>query len=72
MEKLQGRIAPDGVLVQLNCNSFEVGMSLFVPAINLAKLNRQVQKLAEERGWTLTGAERIENGRLGMRFWRVL
>jgi hypothetical protein len=65
-------VAPDGVLLTLRWDAFEVGMSLFIPAIDLRKLNKQVQKIASEKGWKLEGRERIETGRLGMRFWRLM
>jgi hypothetical protein len=45
---------------------------LFVPAINTAKLKHQMYGLAQEQGWKLTAVERIEDGRWGVRFWRLL
>ena len=69
---LNGQVCPDGVFLYPNWNKLEVGMSLFIPAINLTKLNKQVERIANTRCWTLLGAERIENGKLGMRFWRIL
>jgi hypothetical protein len=47
-------------------------MSVFIPAINLAKLNKQMQSIANIKRFRLKGYERIEAGKLGMRFWRIL
>jgi hypothetical protein len=47
-------------------------MSIFIPAINLAVLNKQMQTIANLKRITLKGYERIEAGKLGMRFWRIL
>jgi len=47
-------------------------MSVFIPAINLVTLENQVQTLAKKLSMELTGRERIENGKLGIRYWRVM
>lgn len=49
-----------------------MGASVFIPALNLSKLIRQMQREAELRGIRLVHAERIEAGKLGVRFWRVV
>jgi hypothetical protein len=67
-----GQIRPDGVTININWDVFDVGMSVFIPAINLVKLNKQMQIVANERKIQLKGFERIEGGKLGMRFWRLL
>jgi hypothetical protein len=70
--KYEDLVAPDGVAIAVNWDALEVGMSLFIPAINLLNLDRQVQKIAMRKNFSLKGFNRIENGRLGIRFWRVL
>jgi hypothetical protein len=67
-----GQICPDGVVINVNWDDFVVGSSIFIPAINLATLNKQVQTLANDRNFKLQAAERIEAGKLGMRFWRIV
>ena len=67
-----GQICPDGVVIDVNWDAMTVGMSLFIPAVNLAELDKQVKKVANKRKITVKGVERIENGKLGMRFWRLL
>jgi hypothetical protein len=68
----QGQICPDGVVIDINWDNFEVGMSVFVPAVNLSKLNKQMQIAAKFKNATVKGFDRIESGKLGMRFWRIL
>jgi len=65
-------INPDGVEIKVRWSLFPVGASVFIPALNLSKLIRQMQREADLRGIRLVHAERIEAGKLGVRFWRVV
>jgi hypothetical protein len=65
-------INPDGVEIQVRWSLFPVGASVFIPALNLSKLIRQVHREAELRGIRLVHAERIEASKLGVRFWRAV
>jgi len=49
-----------------------VGMSMFVPAIKIQTAKKQIKKLTEEKGWKVSFADRIEDGKLGVRFWRLV
>jgi len=69
---IEGQICPDGVVININWESFVIGSSIFIPAINLSRLEKQVQTIAKSRRMQLKGLERIEAGKLGMRFWRLL
>jgi hypothetical protein len=69
---IEGQICPDGVVININWESFVIGSSIFIPAINLSRLQKQVQTIAKDRKIQLKGLERIEAGKLGMRFWRIL
>ena len=66
------QLSPDGVRIKINWEQFVVGSSIFVPAINLVKLNKQMQDVAKVKEIQVKGFDRIENGKLGTRFWRVL
>lgn len=68
----EGQVCPDGVVININWGRFDIGMSVFIPAINLARLNKQMQTIANIKRFRLKGYERIEAGKLGMRFWRIL
>jgi hypothetical protein len=67
-----GQVCPDGINIDINWDDFEVGTSIFIPAVNLAELNKQMQTLIENTSLEIKGFERIEAGKLGMRFWRIL
>ena len=69
---IEGQICPDGVVININWDEFVVGSSIFIPAINLSRLAKQVQTIAKTRKIELKGVERIEAGKLGMRIWRIL
>lgn len=69
---LTSPINPDGVPIFLNWNNLVVGTSVFIPALNMRLLKRQMTKEAAWRQVHVVGMERIEGGKLGMRFWRVL
>ena len=68
----ENEICPDGVLFFVDWDRFQIGMSLFVPAINTQKLREQLNIVAKKRKWRWETRERIENGCWGVRFWRVL
>lgn len=63
---------PDGVPILVVWKKFVVGASIFIPAVNTTKLMRQMRTVAKNYNMTLQAAERIENKKLGVRFWRVL
>jgi hypothetical protein len=68
----EGQICPDGVVIELDWGNFQIGMSVFIPAVNLSRLSKQMQNVAKDKQITIKGFERIENKKLGMRFWRIL
>ena len=63
---------PDGLPILVVWEKFVVGSSVFIPAVNTTKLMRQMRAVAKDYNMTLQAAERIENKKLGVRFWRVL
>jgi hypothetical protein len=67
-----GQVCPDGVVINVNWDNLHVGMSIFIPAVNLSRLSKQMQSIAKVKGITLKGFDRIEGGKLGMRFWRIV
>jgi len=60
------------VVIDINWDNFHVGMSVFVPAVNLSMLDKQMQTIAKDKGIVIKGFDRIENKKLGMRFWRIV
>jgi hypothetical protein len=63
---------PDGVRVEVAWDKMQVGMSVFLPCINTEEAKKQVDKIADAKGWKLQTQARIEDERFGLRIWRVL
>lgn len=68
---VDGIVCPDGKQIAVHWESLKPGMSIFIPAVNLKKLDKQVKGIAKKNEFVIKGAERIEGGLLGMRFWRL-
>lgn len=71
-KKPEGEINPDGVPITVVWSALVVGASVFIPAVNITLLARQMNAAASKRNMRLKWFERIENGKLGARFWRVV
>jgi len=63
---------PDGIRIEVTWGEMQVGMSVFLPCINTEEAKKQVDKIAEAKGWKLQTQARIEDERFGLRIWRVL
>lgn len=71
-KKLDGIVCPDGIEILVNWKELEVGMSVFVPAINTKELKKQLKDAAFFQNMTIESRDMIENKKLGVRFWRIL
>ena len=67
-----GDIYPDGVTITVDWDAMEVDMSVFVPCINSEEAKLQADKIARKRGWKVKVQARIEDGKFGVRIWRVM
>ncbi len=65
-------VNPDGVVIKIPYHKWEVGMSVFVPALNLKKLKSQLRQVARRKNWRLEFKGRVEGGKLGLRIWRIV
>ena len=65
-------VNPDGVVIKIPYHKWEVGMSVFVPALNLKKLKSQLRQVARRKNWQLEFKGRVEGGKLGLRIWRIV
>lgn len=65
-------LAPDGVRIEVNWDSMGIGTSIFIPCINTEDAIKEVNRICTEKGWEITSRVRIENGCLGVRFWRKM
>ena len=67
-----GDLAPDGVKIVVPWDKITAGGSFFVPCVNTVELVRQVFDITDKRNWSVVFRPRIEGGKWGVRFWRVL
>lgn len=65
-------LSPDGVVIEVPWDKMAIGMSIFVPCIDTEAAIKQVTGIAKERHWEFEHRLRIEDGRLGVRFWRTV
>jgi hypothetical protein len=64
-------LAPDGVRIVIDWERLVLGASIFIPAVNTPELVIQF-KSAMPKDWKIEYRNRIENGKWGVRFWRML
>lgn len=64
-------LGPDGVEFIVDWDSFGVGMSLFVPCLDSQQCLNEFNSIADRKDWMFDYAVRIENGKIGVRFWRI-
>jgi len=60
------------VPVVVEWDMLDVGTSVFIPAVNLNKLAAQVRDITQRKQMIVKGFPRIEAGKYGMRFWRMV
>jgi len=64
-------IAPDGVRMIVDWDRMRTADSVFVPCVNVAKAQKQVQAIFGRRGWKMRLHVSIENNIMGIRIWRI-
>lgn len=63
---------PDGVRIVVDWDNMVTSSSVFILCINTQEAIEQVKNIAKSKDWTLETHVRIENGKLGVRIWRIL
>jgi len=63
---------PDGVRIVIGWDDMVVGASVFIPCVNTEDTIKQAKKIAEVKVWKIEHQVRIEDGKLGVRIWRIL
>jgi hypothetical protein len=66
------RIETEGVTVDIKWEKFIPGSSFFVPCIDVGRITRQVADAAHTQGFKIVTRTHAENGRWGVRVWRIL
>jgi hypothetical protein len=64
-------LSPDNIRIVIDWENFVTGASVFVPAVNVTELTLQFYELAHKKKFQIEHRVRIENGRWGVRFWRM-
>lgn len=64
-------ISPDGVRIVIDWSKFIPGASVFVPCVNTAKAIEDIVKATGVTKQEMTKRVRIEDGKYGVRVWRV-
>ncbi len=66
---------PDGVELRVGREAMKVNCSFFVPCINHEKAVKDLKIACQTtltRRWRFDHEVRVEKGKLGVRFWRVI
>ena len=67
----QDDLNPDGIKIKVNWEHMLISYSVFILCINTRGAVRQVKAIAKLKGWELETRVVIEEGKLGVRAWRV-
>ncbi len=65
-------LSPDGVRIVVDWDGFVVGSSIFIPAINTTEALIQIRAICDIPKYVVEHSVRIDNGRYGVRVWRVV
>jgi hypothetical protein len=65
-------LSPDHVRIVIDWENFVTGASVFVPAVNVTELILQFYELAHKKKIQVEHRVRVENGKWGVRFWRLV
>ena len=63
-------ISNEGVPVVIEWHKMKLGTSFFIPALDTEPLITLVVSAGKQRGLKLVYKEVVENGKIGIRFWR--
>jgi len=64
-------ISPDGIRVVIDWDKFTPGASVFIPCLDTAKAVEHLVEAAKINKQDIAKRVRIENGKYGVRVWRL-
>jgi hypothetical protein len=64
-------ISPDGVRIVVDWDKFKPGASVFIPCINTAKAIEHLTRAARITRKDIEQRVRVEDGKYGVRVWRL-
>lgn len=65
-------LSPDGVRIVVDWDRFLTGTSVFIPCINTKEAKVQVLEVTKLEKHEVVSRVAVENGRYGVRIWRVV
>jgi hypothetical protein len=66
------KIETEGVTINIKWEKLIPGSSFFVPCIDTARMTKQITEAVQTLGFKVVTRTRAENGRWGVRVWRIL
>jgi hypothetical protein len=60
------------VRIIVDWDSIKTGMSVFILCVNTEKAIKQIKNIVQSKRWKVETRVVIEDGKLGVRIWRVL
>jgi hypothetical protein len=67
----QNDLNPDGIRIRVNWEHMLISYSVFILCINTRAAVKQIKDIAKRMNWSVETRVVIEEGRLGVRVWRV-
>lgn len=64
-------ISNEGIPVVIEWHAMNLGASFFIPVLDTESVSEQVLSEAKKRKFKLVYKEVVENGMIGLRFWRI-
>jgi hypothetical protein len=64
-------ILNEGIPVTIEWHKMVLGASFFIPALDTEPLTEQILSAGKKRKMKLVCKEVVENGLIGLRFWRI-
>ena len=62
---------PDGVHIVVDWDKMEVNASVFILCINTVEATKQIKRIFISKGWESEIRTVVEDGKLGVRVWRM-
>jgi hypothetical protein len=62
---------PDGVHIVVDWDKMEINASVFILCINTVEATKQIKRIFISKGWESEIRTVVEDGKLGVRVWRM-
>ena len=62
---------PDGIHIKINWEHMKINYSVFILCINTQATIEQLKTIAKRKKWKVDTRVVIEDGKLGVRMWRI-